>query len=150
LKRLLQGITLAAAALAAYRYVYPHGIPSETIERAWREIARALQAAPFVVLVPLPTTVVVWSVLIWGQRKSAILIILAWVAGWDAAALWLGEFLGTHYGFPFSAQVMAAMQVGATAAAFVSAVVLRSCGYRLARAATSQEPAPARPIDAAR
>lgn len=84
------------------------------------------------VLIVLPTMMIPWLTLASGGRSK--LAILGAGIGWvamDYGLIWLTSFLGLRRYYPSAGELVIAMQLGASAAALISALVFRFSGYRI-------------------
>lgn len=137
LKHLLAVIALAACVLALFRYNFPDGVPRAVALQWWRQLAALGQAVPVTVLFLLPTVSVPWLVLaVRDTGRTTIFVATAVLIGWVTFDYALCSLTGP---LPFTGQDFLWVQLGAVAAATISSVVLRFCGYRLFRVETGQE-----------
>ena len=137
LRRLLEAVALVGGLLTLYRLSWPDGIPAELWVKWQRELVRAVQATPFLLLLIIPTAIVPLSVLAdEGRRTWTLRVVAACLVGLAAGVVWLDQLLGLtlYFGRPFQAWAM--IHLGASAAGFASSIILRIWGYRILRPAS--------------
>ncbi len=142
LRHLLLGMTLAVCLLAYYYSRFPEGTATRVAGELWRKHGRrTLQVIPTSFAILLSTAVVPWITLAYrGRGKRAILATgIAWVV-FNCGVISLLTYCFRLAPFYKNAEMVFSFHLGAGAAGFVAAFVLRSCGYRIARYEKAETP----------
>jgi len=142
-------ITLAVCLLALYHSRCAPGTATRLAAEAWHDVGRrALLGVTLAVATFLPTLSVPWIALASPRprRRAILTTALAWIT-FTLGAVLLATWLRVD-AYHENVKWALSMQVGASAAGLVAAVVVRSCGYRMVRrkereAATSPSCSPA-------
>jgi len=125
--------TLTAVFLGAARFLGQQ-VPVEGEGSSWRHPAvQVALAAAFLLVALFPTVVVPWVTLAYRGRRN--LLILAAAAAWAALTYACIVLMSKSAPTPLYqiAQPIVFLQAGASAAGLLSALVVRLCGYRIAR-----------------
>jgi len=137
LRRLLEWITLSCCLLALYRWSFPDGFPIGVPADWWQQIAIICWTMPLTVAVLLPAVAVPWFVLaVRGSVRTSVVVATSIVSCWvvfDCGLAWLADSLRL-----FAGHEILWIQLGASVASLMSALVLRLCGYRISHVGAGQ------------
>jgi hypothetical protein len=135
LRHLLLAMTLAVCLLAFYHSCYPAGTATRVAGELWRQFGRrTLLVIPTSFAIFLSSAVVPWITLAYrGRGKRAILATGVVWAVFNCGVISVMTYWGRLGPFYKNTEMVVSFHLGAGAAGFVAAFVLRSCGYRIAR-----------------
>ncbi|HVX63530.1 MAG TPA: hypothetical protein VHC19_23110 [Pirellulales bacterium] len=132
LRHLFECMALAACVLAAYRFYFPDGFPAEWIAEWPQQFARIGRRMPMMIVTLLPTILLPWAALaVQGRGVRRLVVTTAAIIFWAGLDFGIVRFGGVVRAFIWPELV--AIQLGATSAGLFSAIVLRTCGYRIHR-----------------
>jgi hypothetical protein len=132
---LLLWMTLAVCVLSLYHSRCAPGTATRVAAELWQPFGkRALLGVTVTVLGFVPTLAVPWIALASPARgwRAIVATAIAWVT-FTSGVVWLRTWTRLDL-FHENVKWAVFMQLGASVAGLVSALVVRSCGYRIARA----------------